>query len=73
MKVKIDAANAKRQSRKKLLRQRSFQAAEYYEGTVASLKLDLETYLDVLRKNSQVVMTSFQKLIEHGNRNRRNR
>ena len=48
--------NAKRQSRRRLLRQRSFQAAEDYEGTVASLKVDLEAYLDVLKKNSQVLL-----------------
>ena len=39
--------------RRKLLRQRSIQAAEDYEGIVASLKEDLETYLDVLKNNSQ--------------------
>ena len=35
------------------MRQRSIQAAEDYEGIVASLKEDLETYLDVLKNNSQ--------------------
>ena len=37
------------------MRQRSIQAAEDYESTVASLKGDLEAYLDVLRTNSQVL------------------
>ena len=55
MKVKIEEANAKaKNQRRKLLRQRSIQAAEDYEGIVASLKEDLETYLDVLKNNSQV-------------------
>ena len=38
------------------MRQRSIQAAEDYESTVASLKEDLEAYLDVLRTNSQVLV-----------------
>ena len=47
--------------RRKLLRQRSIQAAEDYEGIVASLKEDLETYLDVLKNNSQVRNNSLKR------------
>ena len=42
------------------MRQRSIQAAEDYEGIVASLKEDLETYLDVLKNNSQARSNIFE-------------
>ena len=45
------------------MRQRSIQAAEDYEGIVASLKEDLETYLDVLKNNSQASVKSLKHAV----------